>query len=258
MRATSFSAARRVRRVTSAISASVMASGSHCPSSRLRCRCGTAVPGSAGLPGQIPILPLSGYTAASGLCFVESMSTRIGSSVSLRTWCAPSGPSRKHTTSPGSSRARPPDRGGSDGRRSRGATPRCRTRSGTGRFARRARELVHARTELLGADPLADRCASPPRTRAGRGSGRGRRRRRCTLTTSKGRHRTPAAASVSASPPASPCRPLRLEHPARIDLGDGVLHLAHAGSEPLRRPAAGPSPRRGARGRPRGSRSPRS
>src|ERR671931_2632254 len=49
---------------------------------------------------RAPTLPLSRYSTMSGAIRVESMRTRIGVSVSLRIWCAPSLPRGKATTSP--------------------------------------------------------------------------------------------------------------------------------------------------------------
>ena len=155
-----------------------------------------------------PDLAAVGVHAPRPLCLVERMSTRIGSSVSFRTWCAPPAPpgsTRRHRAG---ARAPPPDRGGWDGRRSRGATPRCRTRSGTGRSARRL-ELVDARAELLGADPLADRCASPREPGPVAAQVEVAVEDVVRIHDVGGPSRTPAAASASASAPASPCRPLR-------------------------------------------------
>src|SRR5205823_5222540 len=54
-----------------------------------------------------PSFALSGYTAAASVGFDEKIATRARSSPSFRTWCAPSGPTGKTTTSPGSSTCSP-------------------------------------------------------------------------------------------------------------------------------------------------------
>jgi hypothetical protein len=55
----------------------------------------------------VATLPVSGYSATSGLAFVDTMSTRATCSESLRSWCAPAGP-RGHDTRSPSARTRSP------------------------------------------------------------------------------------------------------------------------------------------------------
>ena len=106
---------------------------------------------------RAPILPLSSCSTISGAILVESISTRIGESVRLLTWWAPSLPRESRRRRPPSAPARLRACGVWALRARRRATPRLRDACGTGRADCQAR----ARTSLPRSTP--PRCARPPK-----------------------------------------------------------------------------------------------
>ena len=108
-------------------------------------------PGSAGLSGQIPILPLSGYTAASADRLIRVVADLVRS---LRPF------SEAHEVA-GPELVLPSRiaEGGAAGDHEEPLLRAVLVVVGEGALA--GLELVDARAELLGADSLADRCPPP-------------------------------------------------------------------------------------------------